>query len=202
MKFSLRLLPVLLAMGCHKNNPSPLDRLPPATQTGQYTFGCLLNGQSWTPLGFDGSSNYSVVYDPTYKLGTLNIAAYRYTDSNSNSNQTIGIFSDSMKSVGRYKLRAGGVPRCCGGHQGRVSVLFESTTHLLSGHVGRHPPGYSSGHRFGHVRVHPGQSGLRHDEGDQRALRLQAVGRRATRLWVHDNGPKINVARSPKGAFN
>lgn len=108
MKFSLRLLPVLLAMGCHKNNPSPLDRWPPATQTGQYTFGCLLNGQSWTPLGFDGSSNYSVVYDPTYKLGTLNIAAYRYTDSNSNSNQTIGIFSDSMKSVGRYKLRAGG----------------------------------------------------------------------------------------------
>lgn len=91
---------------CKKHDLNPLDQLPPATETGQRTFGCLVNGQPWTPQGFNGTSNYSVDYDSSYKDGTLSIAAYRYTDSNSHSNQTIGIYSDSIKSVGRYKLTA------------------------------------------------------------------------------------------------
>ena len=43
--------------GCKTNDPAPklpptqLDLLPPETQTGQRTFGCLVNGQAWTPAG-------------------------------------------------------------------------------------------------------------------------------------------------------
>jgi hypothetical protein len=43
---------VLMASGCKKNsnsNNSPVDQLPPATQTGANTFGCLINGQAFTP---------------------------------------------------------------------------------------------------------------------------------------------------------
>ena len=42
--FLLLLLP--LAVGCKKNE---IDALPPATQTGANTFGCLVNGKAWVP---------------------------------------------------------------------------------------------------------------------------------------------------------
>jgi hypothetical protein len=45
---------VLMASGCKKNNNSnnsPIDQLPPATQIGANTFGCLINGQAFTPGG-------------------------------------------------------------------------------------------------------------------------------------------------------
>ena len=100
------LLAALLGLSqCKKNEQAPADQLPPATQTGANTLGCLVNGQPWTPQGYDGSSNYSVSYDPSYRLGTLNIAAYRYANSQA-KRQTIGIFSDSLlPGPGRYKLR-------------------------------------------------------------------------------------------------
>ena len=50
---------LLLLTQCSKckNDPAPeppkdpLALLPPETQTGQRTFGCLVNGQAWTPAG-------------------------------------------------------------------------------------------------------------------------------------------------------
>jgi hypothetical protein len=49
---------VLLAPGgCKIKDPTPnppkdpLSQLPPETQTGQRSFGCLVNGQAWTPAG-------------------------------------------------------------------------------------------------------------------------------------------------------
>jgi len=35
---------------CHRDQPRPkteLEKLPAATQTGAYTFGCLVNGKAW-----------------------------------------------------------------------------------------------------------------------------------------------------------
>ena len=53
-----KLLPALALLGlgqCRRNDPAPppdpLAQLPAETQTGQGTFGCLLNGQPWTPAG-------------------------------------------------------------------------------------------------------------------------------------------------------
>lgn len=72
------LLAALLGLSqCNKRDPDPLSQLPPATQTGQRTIGCLINGQAWTPQGFDGTSNYSVDYDQGLG-GSFDIRAYRY----------------------------------------------------------------------------------------------------------------------------
>jgi hypothetical protein len=43
---------ILTASKCKKDPVSnPIDQLPPATQTGANTFGCLVNGQAFTPGG-------------------------------------------------------------------------------------------------------------------------------------------------------
>ena len=40
--------------GCRKEkDPTPLERLPPATTTGANTWGCLVNGEAWTSKGAD-----------------------------------------------------------------------------------------------------------------------------------------------------
>lgn len=103
MKKCLLLLSFSGLLGCHKNDPNPTEQLPPATQTGADTFGCLVNGQAWTPKGNNGNANYSVYYDPSYAKGTLSIAAYRYGEQE-NDKQTIGIYSDSVKGPGIYVL--------------------------------------------------------------------------------------------------
>ncbi|QNH62139.1 DUF6252 family protein [Hymenobacter sediminicola] len=89
---------------CKDNDPNPLEQLPPATQTGANTFGCLVNGQAWTPKGYTGSSNNSVSYDPGYRFGTLNISAYRYQSKEASSREDITLFSDSLKTAGIYPL--------------------------------------------------------------------------------------------------
>ncbi len=89
---------------CKKKDPTPEEQLPPATQTGANTFGCLVNGQVWKPSGNNGTSNYSVNYDPSYRKGTLNVATYRYTGEGADDYQIIGFFSDSLSSVGVYPL--------------------------------------------------------------------------------------------------
>ncbi|MDB5233365.1 MAG: hypothetical protein JWR44_358 [Hymenobacter sp.] len=101
---ALSLASLLGLTQCRSADPDPVDQLPPATQTGANTFGCLLNGQPWTPRGNDGFANYSVVYDPTYRQGTLNIAAYRLS-GNGADQQTIGFYSDSLKRVGVYGIK-------------------------------------------------------------------------------------------------
>jgi len=48
--------------GCKNDDDSttnPIDQLPPATQTGENTFGCLVNGE---PFVIKNSSNLSAIY--------------------------------------------------------------------------------------------------------------------------------------------
>ena len=53
------LLAALLGLSqCKKHDPE--SALPPATQTGASTFGCLVNGQAWTPKGNNSYSNAQV----------------------------------------------------------------------------------------------------------------------------------------------
>ena len=122
-------MPLLMVVGCHRNDPAPANPaslLPPATQTGANSFGCLVNGQPWTPQGNNGSSNYSVSYDPTFRLGTLNIAAYRYTDSQAKQ-EVLVVFSDSLlPGPGHYKLRTLG-HHGAGFVNGPVNCTYYST---------------------------------------------------------------------------
>lgn len=100
------LLAALLGLSqCKHADPAPVDQLPPATQTGANTFGCLVNGQPWTPKGYDGTSNYSVVYDAGVQGGHLDIQTYRYPDA-SNALQTIAVISGHIVQTGTYSLRS------------------------------------------------------------------------------------------------
>ena len=63
MKNSLLILILILSMSCCKkddDNLTPLDQLPPATQTGENTFGCLLDGEAFIPSG--GTNPLDCVY--------------------------------------------------------------------------------------------------------------------------------------------
>ncbi|NCU05172.1 MAG: hypothetical protein GXC73_14425 [Chitinophagaceae bacterium] len=63
-----------------KNKLSELDKLPPATQTGANTFGCLINGKAYLPGGWDGNhSNYRVFVDASDS--SLDIRTYNFETS-------------------------------------------------------------------------------------------------------------------------
>jgi hypothetical protein len=101
-------LALALLTQCRKSAPDPAkpeDQLPPATQTGANTFGCLLNGQPWVPSGggLFSNPNLLITYDPAYKGGNLAITAYRVLDSTSNK-QYIGVGGDGINQVGSYPL--------------------------------------------------------------------------------------------------
>jgi len=88
---------------CKKYDPSPEEQLPPATQTGANTFGCLLNGQPWSPSGFNGVDNYRLTYDPTYHGGSLQLRTYRYVPALS-ANQDMIITGSPISKTGVYPI--------------------------------------------------------------------------------------------------
>lgn len=51
-----------------KTTTEPADQLPPATQTGANTFGCLVNGKVWIPKGYNGMGSPN----PNVKVETGN----------------------------------------------------------------------------------------------------------------------------------
>jgi hypothetical protein len=83
--------------------PTPEDQLPPATQTGAGTFGCLLNGKPWTPSGNSGTPNFLVNYDPTYQGGHLAVTAFRKLDNNGHT-QALGLSGEQLTKTGTYVL--------------------------------------------------------------------------------------------------
>lgn len=97
---------VLLLTSCEKEEVE-VRQLPPATQVGANTFGCLLNGKAYEPYGSDGNrmGPLQVVYDPTFRKGTLSLFALRLPKkSDPNIRQTIGLYLDSVQAPGRYAL--------------------------------------------------------------------------------------------------
>ena len=95
---------VLMSAGCrkHKNNlETELAKLPPATQAGANTFGCLVNGKAWTPKGWDGRQpNFFVIVDPGY-FGNLHIRTYRYID---NKRESLSIFCYDIANSRTYVI--------------------------------------------------------------------------------------------------
>jgi hypothetical protein len=103
------LLPLLINASCKKTvtpNPTPaVEQLPPATQEGKNTFGCLINGNIWVPYKTDFSRKLEVWYDPTYRNGSLRIIAERKKES---VDQSITIAIDSLDHLGYYSLNFSG----------------------------------------------------------------------------------------------
>ncbi|MGI4835349.1 MAG: hypothetical protein ACRYFK_18000 [Janthinobacterium lividum] len=103
---SLLVAASLSLSGCRKNDPDPLSQLPPATQHGAGTFGCLLNGQPWTPAGYDGRPNFILTYDTGYAGGALQVKCYRYTSSSTFQSSTFGVAN--VKQAGTYLFSSTG----------------------------------------------------------------------------------------------
>ena len=108
----MRLLPTPLLLAallglsqCKKNDPDPLSQLPPATQTGANTFGCLVNGQVWTPRGNNGTSNYSIAYDSGLNGGVFDLAVYRY-GTGSSKQQNIVFYANQAGQAKSYSFRS------------------------------------------------------------------------------------------------
>ncbi|WBO86705.1 DUF6252 family protein [Hymenobacter yonginensis] len=90
---------------CKDNDPTPEEQLPPATQTGANTFGCLVNGQPWTPQGSDGTANYTVSYDLFPSGGILNISTYRISGQGGNDFQTIALWAKEIQSPNTFSIQ-------------------------------------------------------------------------------------------------
>src|SRR5258705_5883613 len=86
-----------LLPNCNKNQPKPkteLEKLPPATQTGAYTFGCLVNGKAWVPQSsVDFSSDNEVHFDLAAKVSTSSIKQSLYF-----------FVENQMTTTGSYQL--------------------------------------------------------------------------------------------------
>ncbi|MCC3156241.1 hypothetical protein LJ737_03280 [Hymenobacter sp. 15J16-1T3B] len=107
--------PLLLLTQCSKckDGPQPKnpeDALPPATQEGKNTLGCLINGQPWTPKGHRGSvPNFYVWYDPSYAGGAIDIRTYRYPKSGDSRSQYIAFGGGGVAQAGTYLIGDNGL---------------------------------------------------------------------------------------------
>ena len=77
----------LLAASCKKSKPdgtrTELEKLPPITQTGANTFGCLVDGKAWLPNGSKpqtGGPNIQVYIDPTFQGGAFYVTGHQYNN--------------------------------------------------------------------------------------------------------------------------
>jgi hypothetical protein len=86
-----------LFAACKKDSPQDeLSKLPPATQTGANTFGCLVNGKAWvaqTDCKFLCDPAFKIYYDGA-KGGSLTLIAVR-KNANNNINDQIILSFDS-----------------------------------------------------------------------------------------------------------
>ena len=84
-------------------DPNNISGLPPATQSGANTFGCLVNGVPWVPAGSNGTANLSIDYDPGFNNGIFSIAAMRVISPAQTTSIGIGI-RDSLNFFSPPKL--------------------------------------------------------------------------------------------------
>lgn len=87
------------------DGPAPLDRLPAATQTGENTAGCLVDGQPWTAhvnysLGVSRGPGALALYDTRYL--TLSFSKAIDDPSHPNDNSIIEVYVPRCRRVGTY----------------------------------------------------------------------------------------------------
>jgi len=94
----------MLCAGNCKKPGNEEEQLPPITQTGANTFGCLINGKVWLPKGWDGQfPNSRITIDPTYVDGDLTVRTYRM---DGDFRYSITLSSDSIKNTGIYQIKS------------------------------------------------------------------------------------------------
>jgi len=94
-----------LLSSCKKDNARG-EQLPPATQIGANTFGCLINGKVFIPKGYTNPyPNYRVFVDPGYN-NNFDIRTYSYQN---NVETDVGFSSFGIDAIGYYVVQNGGL---------------------------------------------------------------------------------------------
>lgn len=104
---NLLLFLLILVLSCNNDDEAPenpADRLPPATQTGEQTFGCLIDGKPFFPdkIGGGRPTAFYQFVDGTYTLG---ISASRTGDEPSKSLSIGALDVDGLNEVS-YQLKS------------------------------------------------------------------------------------------------
>jgi hypothetical protein len=92
-----------LTLSACRKEKAPDNQLPPITQNGKNTFGCLINGKIWLPRGSFplGDINPYVRYAPGYPEGDFFLQAYRIE---SGRKVELKIAGDSVDKPGVYPI--------------------------------------------------------------------------------------------------
>jgi hypothetical protein len=117
-------------MQCKKSSETPKEVLPAETQTGKGTFGCLVNGEVWLPIG----KSFIPALSTTIQFNILSI----HTNRN-DENLVFGI--RSVLNIGEYNLKKndnlaefsiGSVSYKC--KEGIMTITkYDKTTQIISG---------------------------------------------------------------------
>ncbi len=97
--YTLAVIACFWFAGCKKHHTTQPDNpygLPNATQEGKNTLGFLLNGEPWTPKGFNGTANLDLYYDETFQNGVFNLSAYKILNTQG-QRQRINIYGDFVQ---------------------------------------------------------------------------------------------------------
>lgn len=152
MKILHLILILGLALNTSCNNDddqvqNPIDRLPPATQTGEHTFGCLINGEAFIPDNF-GRGRPNAFYqfvDGAYTLGIsasngsdkLTTVSFVGLDVNQvNVGNYILQNEDSRNFFGKYLIGGGLILRSTTSNErpGKLSITnFDPENFIISG---------------------------------------------------------------------
>jgi hypothetical protein len=95
------LLPLVGGWGACSLFSDPEPTLPPATQHGAETFGCLVNGKVFVPKGGGNYGGLVKIYD-----GRLTIAGTKVNNNNDVSEQVAFTTSTTINSVGTFILNS------------------------------------------------------------------------------------------------
>ncbi|SHF02301.1 hypothetical protein SAMN05444278_1183 [Psychroflexus salarius] len=131
MKNLILLLIIGMSLSCcnnddDNNTQNPIDQLPPATQTGEQTFGCLINGEAFVPPSF-GSNAPGAFYQ--FVDGAYTLSIYGSNSGGLNLKSiNIGCIDAPIIEETSYELTSYGSSNYFGRYNIGGGITFSGTT--------------------------------------------------------------------------